>query len=396
MHFVVAARAECPWRLARSLVVGSHRMSQERRKYYRYPATAGSETIVVRHHGVERPAKLVNLSSDGFRVDMEEESIVEVGDIVLMATSSGFHRVRVVNVSRENGTLQLGLQRLQDLPASALEKHEEQHGRSQKKKRPKVPVATLVGQLAVPFVLGAVILGGIAWAWTTDSDPVGTVAQDRFVTPTSDYFAKRRRQPAEIEVVTTSDEKPKRRFVSPAAADASGSTLWSPGTKSAAPTESNASRPEGSGPSGEITDNRSPATFQPLASVPTVFDPGADALYSIKSALSTAKRENKRVLVEFGANKCDSCSLLNAAFTQDAEIAAVFQKAFVLVLVDLESNQKVVARYIDDARERVPFLALLNREGKVLKRQRTDQLGSGSKLDVGKVKEFLHQWASAG
>ncbi len=76
-------------------------MGEERRKYYRYPATDGSEAVVVRHHGVERPARLVNLSSDGFRVDLDEESIVEVGDIVLMATSNGFHRVRVVNVSRE-------------------------------------------------------------------------------------------------------------------------------------------------------------------------------------------------------------------------------------------------------------------------------------------------------
>jgi hypothetical protein len=80
---------------------------------------------VVRHAGVERPARLINLSSDGFRVDMGEESIVEVGDIVLMATSSGFHRVRVVNVACDNGALQLGLQRLQDLPANAVEKYEE-------------------------------------------------------------------------------------------------------------------------------------------------------------------------------------------------------------------------------------------------------------------------------
>lgn len=91
-------------------------MGEERRKYYRYPATGGSETCVVRHHGVERPARLVNLSSNGFRVDLNEESIVEVGDIVLMATSSGFHRVRVVNVFRDNGTLQLGLHACRTFP----------------------------------------------------------------------------------------------------------------------------------------------------------------------------------------------------------------------------------------------------------------------------------------
>ena len=59
-----------------------------------------------------------------------------------------------------------------------------------------------------------------------------------------------------------------------------------------------------------------------------------------------------------------------------------------LVLVDIEANQNLVSRYVPDE-VRVPFLALLNKEGKVLKRRRTAELQEGSKLDVGKVKEFL-------
>src|SRR5579862_2252870 len=158
-------------------------MSDERRKYYRYPVAVGSEAIVVRHHGVERPARLVNLSSDGFRVDMQEQEIVEVGDVVLMATSNGFHRVRVVNVARENGTLQLGLQRLQDLPANAVETQAEREGRPSGKAKAKESLFSTLARLAAPLGLAAMIVGGIAWAWTTESDPVARVVQDGYVTP---------------------------------------------------------------------------------------------------------------------------------------------------------------------------------------------------------------------
>jgi hypothetical protein len=144
--------------------------------------------------------------------------------------------------------------------------------------------------------------------------------------------------------------------------------------------------------STELADS-SAAPAESFAPV-QLFDPRADVTTSIRVALRTANRENKRVLLEFGGNTCDTCGRLNAAFTKDGEIASAFQKAFVLVLVDMEANEKLVPRYLqDEIRERVPFLALLNKEGTVLKRRRTDDLGAGSKLDLGKVKEILAQWA---
>jgi hypothetical protein len=363
-------------------------MGEERRKYYRYPATDGSEAVVVRHQGVERPARLVNLSSDGFRVDLDEESIVEVGDIVLMATSSAFHRVRVVNVSRENGALQLGLQRLQDLPASAVEKYTEAERRPRRARGLKDTLA----QLAIPMALGAMILGAVIWAWTTETDPVGAVLNDRFVTPTSDYSARRRREAPDPEETTSSGLRQKRRPVGVVAEGGSDSSQWRPG-RSIVATDSRSRSDRADDRSG-LADT---GPGEPIRPAGPLFDPSADGALSISSALSTANREHKHVLVEFAANQCDSCSLLNAAFTQDAEISAMVKKAFVFVLVDIDSNQKLASRYLqNEMRDHVPFLALLNKEGKVLKRQRTDELGAGSKLNVGKVKEFLQQWSSEG
>ena len=51
-----------------------------------------------------------------------------------------------------------------------------------------------------------------------------------------------------------------------------------------------------------------------------------------------------------------------------------------------------VARFVpDEVRPRIPFLTLLDKDGKVLRNQRTNELEDGSKLDLGKVKAFLQQ-----
>jgi Thioredoxin-like len=397
-------------------------MGQERRKYYRYPVQGGSEAVVVRHQGVERPAKLVNLSADGFRLDMDEESIVEVGDIVLMATSSGFHRVRVVNVAREGGTLQLGLQRLQDISASAVESQAERRN-PRRKRREKPAVSAPLLQVGVPIALSVLIMGTAVWAWTTDADPVGAVVEDRtFATPTSEYGVRRRRQVG-VEESGSPGDPSKRRGPRVVGEGEPGSPQWAAGGKSTATADAKSLRSDRSDEPGqaaaqasarksadptqgtgagsetaqstEFGDARGSSLADSAGSGGSLFDPQANATQSINAALHTAKRENKHVLVEFGANNCDSCNLLHAAFTKDAEIAASFQRAFVLVLVDIDANQNLVSRYVQDE-VRVPFLALLDKEGKVLKRRRTEDLEVGSKLDFGKVKRFLQQWSSSG
>jgi hypothetical protein len=382
-------------------------MGQDRRKYYRYPVQGGSEAVVVRHQGVERPAKLVNLSADGFRLDMDEESIVEVGDIVLMATSSGFHRVRVVNVARENGTLQLGLQRLQDISASAVES--QANGKRPRKARPTRTITAPYLQLGVPAVLAVLIAGTAVWIWSSDADPVGAVVEDRtFVTPTSEYGARRRRQ-AEPEE-TVSAEQPRRRGPRlegdlssrqvMSGGKSTGTSDWkSPGSdrsdaSTRASTQGGGARSE-RGNSSDLGDAQGSSPAESIGSGGSLFDPRANATQSISAALNRANRENKHVLVEFGGNDCESCNLLHTAFTKDAEIASSFRKAFVLVMVDMQANQNLVSNYVQDE-VRAPFLALLNKEGKVVKRRRTDDLGVSSKLDFGKVKAFLAQWSSAG
>jgi thiol-disulfide isomerase/thioredoxin len=395
-------------------------MGDERRKYYRYPPAGGSQTVVLRHAGLEHDAKLVNLSADGFRLDVDADSMVNVGDVVLLATSYGFHQAQVVNVSREDGALKLGLKRIKDLPASAAIATEDQaqSGKAQTRKSRKSLI-----RVAVPVAIVAMLLVAVVWTWTAGVDPTAPIVDERgFVTPTSSYSAKRRRHDPTIEESSASSNKPfgrssqatnegssglQRKTREPKLAQALDPDFRDERVRS--PHERNAKSGAGKsqdsavlvgrrGPEpAELGDIRPAALPNLVNASGEVFDRSADATRNIDTALQTANRENKRVVVEFGANACGSCNQLHSVFTQDSELAAFFQKTFVLVPVDIDANQKLVAQYVSDGpQRRNPFLALLDKHGNVLKRRRTDEFEVGSKLDLGKVKAFLQQWASAG
>jgi thiol-disulfide isomerase/thioredoxin len=403
-------------------------MGDERRKYYRYPPAGGSQTAVLRHAGLEREAKLVNLSADGFRLDVtadsdvDANSIVEIGDVVLLATSYGFHQVEVVNLSREDGALRLGLKRLKDLPASAAVSSEEQQAKSGKSGAKKARKS--LAQIGVSLAIGVMLLVSLVWTWIANADPTEPLVDEGgFVTPTSNYSAKRRHQASVIEENNESRNRPtgrssqaandglpvmQRRIREPKLSQAldpdfRNERVRSLGDPSARGTadKSHDSSPNVFGRRGsesaDLADNRPSALPNAVNAGGEFFDRSADATRSIDTALRTANRENKRVVVEFGANSCGACNQLHSVFTQDSELADFFQKAFVLVPVDIDANQKLVAQYVTNGpQRRNPFLALLDRNGNVLKQRRTEDFEVGSKLDLGKLKTFLRQWASAG
>src|SRR5437899_11321646 len=69
---------------------------------------------------------------------------------------------------------------------------------------------------------------------------------------------------------------------------------------------------------------------------PAIYDENADGAKQIADALATARREHKRVLLQFGANWCGWCHKLHTLFQTDKDIAAFFKADYVLVLVDVD------------------------------------------------------------
>ena len=125
---------------------------------------------------------------------------------------------------------------------------------------------------------------------------------------------------------------------------------------------------------------------------PPIYDEQADAAADVAAALARAKQENKRVLIQWGANWCGWCHLLHATFTTDKDVKQKLLYEYEVVLVDVgkgDKNQDLAARYGADLKEGLPFLTVLDGAGKALANQETGSLEQGKAHDPKKVLDFL-------
>lgn len=128
-----------------------------------------------------------------------------------------------------------------------------------------------------------------------------------------------------------------------------------------------------------------------------IYDVEADAGAQIEAALARAKKDNKRVLLQFGGNWCGWCYKLHDVFQNNREIATLLRNDYESVMVDigrLDKNMNIADRYgAALGAHGVPFLTVLDADGRVLTNQDTGELENGPAHDVEQVKAFLHKWA---
>jgi len=116
----------------------------------------------------------------------------------------------------------------------------------------------------------------------------------------------------------------------------------------------------------------------------------------IAAGLAQAKREHKRVILDFGGDWCGDCQVLDLYFHQ-APNADLLQKNFVLVHVwigHMDTNLAVAARYGVPIAKGVPALAVLAADGRVLYAQATGQFNDMRHMQPTSVTEFLETWKS--
>ena len=155
-------------------------------------------------------------------------------------------------------------------------------------------------------------------------------------------------------------------------------------------------------PSGTVR-GQGTATKLAEAKRPAIYDEAADAKTQIAAALARARKDNKRVLLQFGGNWCGWCHKLHELFKADKAIARLLLCEYETVLVDVghsDKNMDLVAGYgADLAKGGVPYLTVLDAEGKALVNQETGPLErppeKGPAHDPEKVKAFLAKWAAA-
>lgn len=132
---------------------------------------------------------------------------------------------------------------------------------------------------------------------------------------------------------------------------------------------------------------------------PDIYDTKADGEKLIAEALVVAKRENKRVLAEFGANWCIWCRRMHDVLHNDPQVSPFFKQHYVLVMIDVDEvdgkahNANLIERYGDPTTNGIPGLVLLDADGKLLKLQNAGLFEHDDRYETSKLLEFLKEWA---
>jgi thiol:disulfide interchange protein len=133
----------------------------------------------------------------------------------------------------------------------------------------------------------------------------------------------------------------------------------------------------------------------PAATSKHIYSETADPKADIAAALAKAKKEHKRVILDFGGDWCGDCQVLDIYFHK-APNDALLEK-FVLVHVwigHMDKNIDVAAKYGVPISKGVPALAVLAGDGKVLYSQATGEFNDMRHMDPTSVTEFLTKWKS--
>lgn len=150
-----------------------------------------------------------------------------------------------------------------------------------------------------------------------------------------------------------------------------------------------------------LRTHRSDLTPAPQLTLPEPAIPNID-LYpapeksrsQIDAALQIARKEDKRVLLVFGANWCFDCHVLDAAF-QSARIAPLIQSYFVTVKVNIgdgDKNLDLAKEYDTPVEKGVPALAVLDPNGRLLTSQKLGEFHSVIKLGPDDIIRFFEKW----
>ncbi|NYF77753.1 thioredoxin family protein [Granulicella arctica] len=144
------------------------------------------------------------------------------------------------------------------------------------------------------------------------------------------------------------------------------------------------------------------ALFAQVAAAPStvpfvkkhIYSETANPRADIAAALQQARREHKRVILDFGGDWCGDCQVLDIYFHQSPN-EELLNKNFVLVHVfigHLDLNVDIAEKYGIPLKKGVPALAVVNFHGKVLYSQQTGEFEDMRNMNVQSVTDFLKRW----
>jgi thiol:disulfide interchange protein len=132
----------------------------------------------------------------------------------------------------------------------------------------------------------------------------------------------------------------------------------------------------------------------PAFTAKRIYSETAHPTEEIAAALAEAKRDHKRVLLDFGGDWCGDCQALDIFFHQPPN-DQLLTDHFVLVHVwigHMNTNLGVAEKYGVPIHKGVPALAVLEADGKVVYAQANGEFDDMRHMDPASVTEFLEKW----
>lgn len=119
----------------------------------------------------------------------------------------------------------------------------------------------------------------------------------------------------------------------------------------------------------------------------------ADAKAEVRQALAQARKNNKTVLVFFGANWCEDCRSLGRALELPRN-ASLMAQDFNVVKVDVgdfDRNLDVVDQFGGPIAKGIPAAVLLSPDGKVRYATKAGELSNARRMSAEGVHDFFEQ-----
>jgi thioredoxin-related protein len=135
-----------------------------------------------------------------------------------------------------------------------------------------------------------------------------------------------------------------------------------------------------------------------------IFDAKTKAEDLIAQAVTRASREDKRILLLFGANWCPWCRRLHSVLTKEPRVEKKLRENFVLVYVDANTrndknrNAAVLEKFGQPTLQHgLPVFVILDREGRQIGTRESASLAADTDAKTAdRLLEFLAQWAKPG
>ena len=143
-----------------------------------------------------------------------------------------------------------------------------------------------------------------------------------------------------------------------------------------------------------LASSQEPAKQEKPAPKPAVYDEKADANVDVAAAIARAKKENKRVLVQWGGNWCGWCIKLHDTCRKDAKLSRKLMYEYEVVHVDIGNANKhleLVKSLGATLEQGVPYLTILDSDGKPIAQSETGRFEKDGAHDPAALLEFFTQ-----